>query len=341
MRALIIHTQGGLGDLLLSSPLAEAIHRGHPGSEVLVWGNPKFTPVLQHHPFVQGFVDLPAAMKTFAGADALRRYGFDCVLLPWSTSKHAWMTRLAGIPVRVGQGGRLTYSFLFTHQVKVRSVGGDTHSHWVDIQLDYARALNLPVEGLAPQVFLTDSERSEGRALLENLGVPADQPVCALQICKGLAVDAERWPLDLFVAVGRQMAADGYAIVLTGTENERALTEIVRERIGHPAVFNTAGLFTLRQTASLLSRCAVTICPDTGTGHLSAALGVPAVSIFALKCDVAARWRPFGAAHRIVQATEVRCTRNCVKETCPRFECLLDVDPAAVAAAAREIAVKG
>ena len=340
MRTLIIHTQGGLGDLLLSSPLAEAVHRGHPGSEVFVWGNPKFTSVLEQHPFVQGFLALPADTKVFAGAGALRDYGFDCVLLPWSTSRHAWMTFLAGIPQRVGQGGRLTYSFLFTHRVRVRSVAGDTTSHWVDIQLDYARVLGLPTDGLAPRVYLSEAERADGRAQLAGLGLPAGRPVAALQICKGLAVDEHRWPLELFIAVGRGLVDNGFAVVLTGTAAERPLTELVRAAVASPALVNVAGTGSLRQTAALLANCAVTICPDTGTGHLAAALDVPTVAIFALKCDYAARWRPYGARHRVVQPPVVHCQRPCVKETCPRFECLLDVEPAAVVAAARDIARK-
>ena len=340
MRALIIHTQGGLGDLLLSSPLAEALHRGSPQSEVWLWGNPKFTSILENHPYIQGFLPLPADTKVFAGAKALRAYGFDCVLLPWSTSRHAWMTRLAGVPVRVGQGGRLTYSFLFSHAVRVRSVAGDTASHWVDIQLDYARAIGLPTEGLAPRVFLTEAERADGIRLLKGLSTPEGRPIAALQICKGLAVDERRWPLDLFIAVGRGLTAHGFAVVLTGTESERPLTELVRSAIGEDGVVNAAGTCSLRQTAAMLSHASVTICPDTGTGHLSAALDVPTVSIFALKCDYAARWRPYGPLHRVVQPAAVKCARPCVKETCPRFECLLDVDPAAVVAAAREIARK-
>ena len=341
MKALMIHTRGGLGDLLLSSPLAEAVHLGHPGSEVWVWGNPKFTPVLENHPHIQGFFRPPDGAGLFAGAAALRKCGFDCVLLPWSTSRQAWLSRLAGIPVRVGQGGRLSYSFLFTHPVRVRSVHGDVTSHWVDIQLDYARALGLPVDGLRPQVYLTAAERRSGREFLSGLGIPAEKPVAALQICKGLAVDAERWPLDLFIAVGRGLAEEGYAVVLTGTENERPLTERVRLGVGPAEIHNIAGTGSLRQTAAILSHCAVTICPDTGTGHLAAALGIPTVSIFALKCDLAARWRPFGEIHRVVQPSAVSCGRSCVKESCPRFECLLDVDPAAVLAAVREIARKG
>ena len=82
----------------------------------------------------------------------------------------------------------------------------------------------------------------------------------------------------------------------------------------------------------------VFICPDTGVGHLAAALGVPVVSIFPLRSDIPARWRPAIDAHRIIRPCRYECGGTCVKETCPRFTCLLHIDPDEVVAAAREIA---
>jgi len=82
----------------------------------------------------------------------------------------------------------------------------------------------------------------------------------------------------------------------------------------------------------------VFICPDTGTGHLAAALGVPVVSIFPLRSDVPARWRPAIAGSRIIRPTDYECDGPCVKETCPRFTCLLHIDANEVVAAAVEIA---
>ena len=71
---------------------------------------------------------------------------------------------------------------------------------------------------------------------------------------------------------------------------------------------------------------------------LAAALGVPVVSIFPLRSDIPARWRPAIDAHRIIRPCRYECGGTCVKETCPRFTCLLHIDPDEVVAAAREIA---
>jgi ADP-heptose:LPS heptosyltransferase len=353
---LIIHTHGGMGDLLLSSVLAEALHRCYPGCRVTFWAQPRFAALLDHHPFVDACLGLDPAAPLLTNARLLRSANFDTVLVPWSVSRHAWLTALAGIPTRAGQGGRLTYSFLFTHPVRVRSVHGDTASHWTDIQLDYARAIGCQAASdLQPVVVTTSREKDGAAVFLESVGITGNRPVCGLHICKGLAVDEQRWPLDRFVDIAAGMMRSGFDVALTGTAGEKQLTAkvavLAQERVTvsnsgpcsevscpAPVIADLAGTCSLRGTAAAIERMNVFICPDTGTGHLAAALGVPVVSIFPLRSDVPARWRPAGHAYRIIRPTDYECGGPCVKETCTRFSCLLHIDPSEVVAAAQEIA---
>ncbi|MBP2665865.1 MAG: ADP-heptose--LPS heptosyltransferase [Firmicutes bacterium] len=340
---LIIHTHGGMGDLLLSSVLSEALHRCYPGCRVTLWSQPRFAPLFDHHPFVDACLDLDSAASLLTNARALRAKNFDTAFVPWSVSRHAWLTALACIPTRVGQGGRFTYSFLFTHPVRVRSVYGDTTSHWADIQLDYVRAIGCqPTSDLQPIVVTTQTEKEKAATFLKSVGLLGDRPICGLHICKGLAVDEERWPIDRFVDIAAELMRKGYNVALTGTAGEKALTTKVaaqaQARLQTEAtIVDLAGTCSLRETAAVIEHMNVFICPDTGTGHLAAALGVPVVSIFPLRSDIPARWRPAGHTYRIIRPTSYECDGTCVKETCPRFTCLLHIDPVEVVAAAQEL----
>jgi ADP-heptose:LPS heptosyltransferase len=323
---LVIITHGGMGDLLLSSVLAEALHRCYPGCHVTFWAQHRFAALLENHPFIDALLDIDPTAPLLQNAKLLRQYQFDTVLVPWSASRHAWLTRFAGIPTRVGQGGRLSYSFLFTHPVRVRSVYGDTTSHWADIQLDYARAIGCQPDGeLEPVVVTTAAEKTWAAEFLKTKGIAADRPICGLHICKGLAVDELRWPLDRFVDIAAGLIQKGFTVILTGTQAEKPLTASVAAQV--EGVSDLAGACSLRETAALIEQMNVFICPDTGTGHLAAALGVPVVDIFPLRSDFPARWRPAGTSHRIIRPTAWECGGPCVKETCPRFSCLLHIDP--------------
>ncbi len=334
-RILFIHTQGGIGDLLLSAPIAEAIARSWPDAAISAWVRPAYRGLLAGNPW---FSDCLAIDRRFvAQCAAIRRGRFDVAILPWTTAREAALARLAGIPVRVGQAGRMAYSWTFSHAVAVRSANGDQSTHWMEIQLDYARALGCRTDGVRPRVFLEEHERRNARALLARHGIAAGARPCGLHIGKGLRVPLteDRWPVARFIEVGQRMLAAGRPVVLIGSAAERPLTERVAQGIGKGAV--TLAGTTVRDMAALIAEMSVIVCPDSGPGHIAAALDVPVVAIFAVKSGVIARWRPWGAGHRVVTTGAWTCPKRCVKETCTRFDCLDAFDAEEVARAALEL----
>ncbi len=337
-RVLFIHTQGGIGDLLLSSPVAEAIANSWPGVAITAWVKPAYRTLLSRNP---SFSDcLPVHDSSFAAQwAAIRSRRFDVAVLPWTTGREAALAWLARIPVRVGQAGRLACSWTFTHPVDIASARGDTSTHWMDIQLEYARALGCRPDGVRPAIYLEDEDRRAARALLARHGVAAGRAACGLHVAKGLRgpLTPDRWPIARFVDVGRRLVRAGHPVVLIGSDAERSLAERVAQGIGAGAVALAGG--TARELAALIAEMSVVICPDSGPGHIAAALGVPVVAIFALKCDIIARWRPRIDRHRVVTTALWVCPKKrCVKERCARFDCLEAFDAGEVAAAALDLA---
>jgi ADP-heptose:LPS heptosyltransferase len=137
-RALIVHTGGGLGDLITTSPLADALKEQFPGVHVTVWTLPRHARILDRHPGVDRVWVEAATAPLGALFRDLRASRYDAVIFTWARDRQVWLAWLAGIPIRVGPARRLAYGFLFTHRVRVRSEFGDQRSHWVDVQLDYA-----------------------------------------------------------------------------------------------------------------------------------------------------------------------------------------------------------
>lgn len=337
-RVLFIHTQGGIGDLLLSSPIAEAIAKSWPGVAITAWVKPPFRALLSGNP---SFSDCLATGESSFAAQcaAIRRRRFDVVVLPWTTGREAALAWFARIPVRVGQAGRFAYSWTFSHRVPIASARGDTSTHWMDIQLEYARALGCRTDGVRPAIYLEDEERRAARALLARHGVGAAAGACGLHVAKGLRgpLTPDRWPIARFVDVGRRIVRAGRPVVLIGSEAEQPLAERVAQEIGIGAVALAA--LTARELAALIAEMSVVICPDSGPGHIAAALGVPVVAIFALKSDIIARWRPRIERHRVVTTAPWVCPkRRCVKQRCARFDCLEAFDADDVAAAALDLA---
>lgn len=332
-KILFVHTEGGLGDLLLSTPILAAVKRAWPDATTSCWVNPAHAPILDGHPSVNERITGRPTLRE--GAQMIRRGGFDVAILPWTTGRQTWMVYLAGVPRRIGQSARV-YSSLFTDPVKVRSAQGDISSHWVDIQLDYARALGCDTDGLWPVVRLSDCDRAAASAVLQEHGVP-DRAICGLHVGKGLPLSLERWPTDRFVEIGRRLRDEfGLHVLLTGSAAEQPVVEAVAARMGD-GVTSLAGATDLRTLCGIIARCDVFVCPDSGPMHIAAALGVPVVGIFALRTDVPARWQPWSTNSRVIRGPASRCRPGCLKEQCPRFECLEEIDVEAVARAVADL----
>jgi ADP-heptose:LPS heptosyltransferase len=337
-QALVIHTGGGLGDLLLSSPIGEALKQHFPGISVTWWVRSRHAPILDASPHVDRTWTDEAGAPFGSLLRTIRRGRYDLVLFPWTTGRQAALAWLGGIPRRIGQAGRVAYSWMFTDRVRVRSAYGDTSSHWVDIQLDYARAAGCDAGAIAPRIWLTGADREAAAHLLASRGMTSGDVLCALHVGRDLPIASLPWNVDRLVDIGRAVSsAHGVRIVLTGSDAERPVVTRVQHGIG-PAALNLAGdTNDVRQLAAVIDRSALFVGLDSGPMHVAAALGVPVVGVFALASDGPARWGPYGTASRIVRTGSWHCPRRCTKETCRDFECLARIDVEGAVGAANEL----
>lgn len=339
--ALIVHTGGGLGDVLLSSPVVDTVAAA--GYQVDFLARAGTAPAIAGHPKIRELLtidskDPPNRKEMARWASLLKERNYDICFLLWSTTRWAWTLYFSGIPRRVGQDSRLLYSFLFTHKVPIRSEAGDEDSHWTEILLDYPRTAGLKPVTPRVEYRLLPEDLQAASALLESLDFGSRKgPLIGFHSGKGLPLSPDRWPVDHFALLAQELATGlGARLVLTGGPAEVEIVNELSARLKIPHV-NLAGKTNLKQLAALTRLCDVFVCPDSGPMHLAAAVGTPVVGIYALDEDFPKRWAPFGAPHRVVRPPRPACRPGCTKPTCPDFKCYRTVTPQSVTEAVREL----
>ncbi len=133
-----------------------------------------------------------------------------------------------------------------------------------------------------------------------------------IAISPGSKWPSKVWKEENFASiVSRLIERYGVFPIIFGGPEDAEIGDRLVGRWGAGA--NSAGKFTVRQSAAALSRCGLYLGNDTGTMHLAAAVGVKCVGIFAA-IDWIGRWEPFGASNRILRKS-VGCegchTPNC------------------------------
>jgi len=328
-RIVLINLGGGIGDLLLSTALLQPLKEKFRHAVLTMIVKRGTEDLLEEHPLLDEVVALETSdLKRWPGFSAcirkLRERHFDIGIVLWSMAPVAWLLYMSGVPVRVGQGSRLLYSFLYTHRVRIRSEYGDTKSHWVDCLLDYVRALGCEVSMPPPSSIVIRpglEQQEKADKLLAAAGCRRGDLLIGFSVGKGLSLDQERWPVRHFARCADDLARTfGATVILTGDRREEELVRTVASMMKSNPV-NLAGKTSLRELAALIGRCSVFVCPDSAPMHIAAAMEVPSVGIFAQKSDFPHRWRPYALDYEVLMPQENICPLKCIKEKCPRFSC--------------------
>jgi ADP-heptose:LPS heptosyltransferase len=337
MSIFLLHPHGGMGDLLLSYPVIQAFAEAYPQKKIFYVTPPGLEEVVKVHPLVHRVLSYEAGKSGASLLALMRESGIEIGCALWTTSHMAWLLYRSGAKVRIGQGGRFFYSFLFTHRVAVRSALGDSRTHWVECLLDYPRALGLNPKNKEIALLPSSQGKERLRFLFQYWKLSPQEPFVVIHSGKGEEVLHRNWPLQLFASIGDALTNHGFCVIFTGSKKEIPLVEGIQRHMKRPS-FSFAGETDFQTLAALLQQAKVVICPDSGPMHLSAAVGTPVVALFAMKKDFPNRWAPWQVDHCIIRPKKFPCRFWCTKENCPDFRCYHALSAEEIVACALKLA---
>ncbi len=322
-RRLLIRL-GSLGDVVLATAAANAARArwGDRCLDVLV--KEEWAPLWENHPAVERILAWERADRDLGG---LRKWGsrlrearyLEAVDLQGTPRTRTLLT-LAGV-VRVRRARRRELSRRLL--VRTKRLGPPPDFRMADAFVEAAVPGAHAVPSLHPG--------AAARARAAELAGPA-----AVGLVPGATRATKRWPLDRFVAVGKDLAARGLGpVAVFFGPGEDALAAGWRERWpGGGWIEVRAGLPTV---AAILGRLGAVATGDTGLMHVAAAVGTPVVALFGPTVR-SFGFAPAGEGHRVVER-DLPC-RPCSLHGGPRcplghFRCLLEIEPDEVLAALR------
>ena len=117
-------------------------------------------------------------------------------------------------------------------------------------------------------------------------------------------------------------------VVLVGDGSQTATAKNLCDRVNEPGLINLVGKTTLMELIAVLKAAVAGVGPDSGPGHLSAAVKTPFVTLFGPTSPQ--RTAPFGYEDLVV-TSEMTCA-PCYKKRCPdrNRQCMVSIHPDAV-----------
>ncbi len=321
MRNIVVISVNWIGDVVFSTPVYRALKTAYPGVRLTALAVPRVKEVLELCPDVDEVVVYNEARQggglvpMLSAAGALRRRHFDAAFILRRSLSRSWITRLAGIPVRVGFGAR-GWGGLLTHTAD--DTGLDV-IHRSDAYLRVVEAFGIKVAERSSRLAVGRDTCERVAALLRGHGLKGDERIVVMHT--GGNWGLKQWPASRFAALTARLTQElGLKVVLSGAWSDvERVRAIALESGVAPLVL--AGETGLKELAALFKRAYMVVSADSGPLHVASAVGANVVGLFGPTTPEITG--PRGQGRIRVLTRDTRCNRApCYYLECPDNRCM-------------------
>ena len=298
-----------IGDMVLTTPILQALKTGFPRAELAVLANDYNASVIENNPYMDRLFIFRESKEI---VQKLRQEGFDLIIDPLLSPAldSAILTfRLRG-KHRIGFeiAGRELFFNLHSSRKKGKK-------HLIEHHEDLLRAIGLSARGISPKIYLTPDELTSVDLTFRENGIDLDRLCVAIH--PGGFYPSQRWFPERFAAVADELAKSYDAqILLFGGKGDKEALECIQSAMSSPVIVMPE--LGLRGFMAALNRCNLLLCNNSGPLHVASALGVPTVST--MGPTIPHLWWPIGGIHTVLRK-DLPCS-PCQRGRCKWHDCM-------------------
>lgn len=323
---LVIRVPNWVGDAVMAVPSLREIRRIYAPAHITHLAKPWVSGLFEDEGLADEIIPVEDAhglassvARFMRETRRLRRERFDLAILLQNAFGAALTARAGGVEKIAGyptDGRRLLLDYSIPLDPNYKS----THQvfYYLKIAAHLERELTgesrVDLENARPTLHVPEDKKDQARRLLSEFGVRAALPGRIVVLNPGATNSrAKQWLPERFAETADLLAErDGFQPAIVGAVGDVAAAMEVAARMRTPAAM-LAGRTNIAELKAILACASLVISNDTGTAHVSAALGVPTVVVFGPTEHVSTR--PLSDVAAVVRH-DVECS-PCMLRDCP------------------------
>jgi len=323
--SILIILMGSLGDVARGLCLVLHLKVHLPQCRLTWLVEPKWSELVRLNHQVDRMIIFKRAWRVSAVWQLfkdLRQDRFDITLDLQRILKSGFFSRLSGANRRIGFHRRNAkeFNWIFNNE-HIAYFNDDLPK--IQHYLKFTEYLGLPQPASLDFGFSSRCVKNTAPGVIAKMA----QPFVAVVL--GTSWETKNWYFEGYLDLARQILSDyNLKIVLVGDQSQQALSTKLIKAISSSDLLDLVGKTTLPELITLLKAAAAGVGPDSGPGHLAAAVGTPFVTLFGPTS--AKRTAPYGCENLVVKA-EMDCA-PCYRKSCPdrNKECMHSIRADAV-----------
>lgn len=307
-RVLIV-LLGAIGDVARGLCLLSDLKRHWKDCHITWAVEPKSADLVAAHPLIDRVLIYQRQIPVLGSLKFLRQLrsnNYDIVIDLQRHFKSGLISFLSGANRRLGFHWRDTKegNFLFNNEFVAES--GEKVAK-LDVYRSFLEKLGLPI-GEVDFGFgeLQISEK------VGNLFPKIEKNKPKIGVILGTSWQSKKFPNQGYLSLTEKLLEKGYAVIALGIGEDK-IAQALDTNFSERCFFNLHGKNSLAELLEVLSLLDVVVGPDSGPGHIAAAVGTPYVGIFGPTNPQ--RTAPYGS-ERLVVRSNLGCS-PCYRRRCP------------------------
>jgi heptosyltransferase II len=267
------------GDVVLTFPLVQVLRMEYPSAQIDMIVIPQTANLTSGHPAISNIIiyDKKGKESGYSGfiskVNQLKAVQYDVAFLPHRSFRSALLATLSKIPIRIGFD-KSKAKILYSKKIHYNKV-----AHEIDRNISLIEGIDLkPVHKELPHLYPSFHDKKKiGLFLSENNIQHANS---LIGIAPGSVWMTKRWLEERYIELTERLSAKGYHVLLIGGQQDAELCKRIQSAVPSKHIYNSAGKFSLLQSAELISRCSLIVTNDSAPYHLALAMRTRAVAIF-------------------------------------------------------------
>lgn len=298
IKKILIIKFGGMGDLLLTTPILPNLRFYFPKAEIYYFTLRNAKDILVDNPYIDRVITYdPNEDKSWCLLKNIRKQKYDLVIDLFCNPRTALITFISGARYRFGFAFR---GRKYAYNIKARGRGGEVHN--VEFNLDALRRLDIPIVSkyLSIDVNIVHDEFADAFINEKKLGT---NNLIGVALTGGW--EAKKYKTADYIELIKKIK-DIYDVnVLLFWGNKTEKEECEKVNLALPEFTFMIPDSPIRYLGALLKKCRLLICNDSGPMHIAVALGIPVLSFYGPTNP--ALQGPYGEKHIAVVNEGLEC----------------------------------
>jgi heptosyltransferase III len=301
IKKILVIKFGGIGDVLLSTPVLPNLKNYFPDAEICFLTHTSCRDIFIDNPYISryftynfGEPDSKRLLKS------IREHNFDLVIDLFGNPRSASVTFFSKAKYRVG--------FNFRNRKYAYNISTDTRPdtiHNVEFNFDALKKTGVPIVSNDLKFFINDSHKEFADDFISKNGIDK-KDIFGILISGGW--ETKRYKTNGFIELIKRIREkyDVNFLLIWGVESEKKECEAIKNETGDYVFISPET--TLKYSSALMRKCKLIIGNDSGLLHLAVASGVPVLGIYGPTNPVSQG--PYGEKNIVVRNEKLDCL-NC------------------------------